>query len=254
MESFLCLFLLLVGTVLANVEKVIFTAPPPSPLQSQEPNFDDLEIERLSPHEPSTRTYITAAFASKEAPDGAESWFYLDGLRPGQRYEQPTTFTLTTHTLSDILDSPPLISSLTTFSTTHLPTLLHNLQSQDPHSSHPLQLPPKLGLSSSSSSSSPQTSALFLQIHAAADYFSLEKGLMQNVPPVQADIILDPFLFNVFPKSLVPTAGYLVIVAVGAWLVAWLVWVGVEGVAERGGWRKGESGRRGGGGGGKKDI
>ncbi|KAK2790231.1 hypothetical protein FQN52_005728 [Onygenales sp. PD_12] len=254
MESFLCLFLLLIGTVLANVEKVIFTAPPPSPLQSQQPDFDDLEIERLSPHEPSTRTYITATFASKEAPDGAESWFYLDGLRPGQRYEQPTTFTLTTHTLSDILDSPPLISSLTTFSTTHLPTLLHNLQSQDPHSSHPLQLPPKLGLSSSSSSSSPQTSALFLQIHAAADYFSLDKGLMQNVPPVQADIILDPFLFNVFPKSLVPTAGYLAIVAGGAWLVAWLVWVGIEGVAEREGWRKGESGRRGGGGGGKKDI
>jgi Kef-type K+ transport system membrane component KefB len=47
---------------------------------------------------------------------------------------------------------------------------------------------------------------------------------MQNVPPVAVDLILDPFLFNVFPRSLVPTAGWIVVVAVlaiflGRWIV-----------------------------------
>lgn len=47
---------------------------------------------------------------------------------------------------------------------------------------------------------------------------------MQNVPPVAVDLILDPFLFNVFPRSLVPTAGWIVLVAIfavvlGRWVV-----------------------------------
>lgn len=38
------------------------------------------------------------------------------------------------------------------------------------------------------------------------------------------DLILDPFLFNVFPRSLVPTAGWIIAVAVlavvlGRWIV-----------------------------------
>lgn len=61
------------------------------------------------------------------------------------------------------------------------------------------------------------TSILFLQILAAADYFTLNKTLMETVPPVLVDVILDPYLMNVFPKSLLPTAGYLVILAVIAW-------------------------------------
>jgi hypothetical protein len=43
---------------------------------------------------------------------------------------------------------------------------------------------------------------------------------MENVPPVLADIILDPFLANVFPKSLVPTACYIAVVACVAIVVA----------------------------------
>ncbi|PGH18832.1 hypothetical protein AJ79_00245 [Helicocarpus griseus UAMH5409] len=250
MKPLLFSLLLLLATALANVEKIIFTAPQPFPLQTHQPIFDDLEIERLSPQTPSTRTYITASFPSEDAPNGFESWFYLDSLKPGQRYEvricylatQPTTFTLTTHTLSDLLDSPSLISSLTTFATTHLPTLLHQIHHE--HHQHdsspehpsknqppPLNLPPKLSHHSPRQpNAQPSTSALFLQVHAAADYFTLDKELMQNVPPVHADIILDPFLFNVFPKSLVPTALYILAIAAGAGVVSWLVWVGVEGV------------------------
>jgi len=43
---------------------------------------------------------------------------------------------------------------------------------------------------------------------------------MRNPPPVLVDIILDPFLFNVLPRSLLPTLGYIVVVAVVAYLAA----------------------------------
>lgn len=62
-------------------------------------------------------------------------------------------------------------------------------------------------------------SVLFLRIWAAADYYTTNTTLMENVPPVMADIILDPFLWNVFPRSLVPTAVYVVIIAVIAYFV-----------------------------------
>lgn len=69
-------------------------------------------------------------------------------------------------------------------------------------------------------------SVLFLRVRAAADYFSLDEGLMRDVPPVAVDVILDPFLWNVFPRSLVPTAGWIVVVGVVAVVVA--RWVAAE--------------------------
>lgn len=65
---------------------------------------------------------------------------------------------------------------------------------------------------------------LFLRVRAAADYFSPDTALMRDVPPVAVDIILDPFLWNVFPRSLVPTAVWVAVVAgvagvVGRWVV-----------------------------------
>lgn len=67
-------------------------------------------------------------------------------------------------------------------------------------------------------------SVLFLRIHAAADYFTLDQGLMENVPRVIADVILDPFLGNVFPKSLVPTACWGLVVGIAAvGITRWLV-------------------------------
>lgn len=65
---------------------------------------------------------------------------------------------------------------------------------------------------------------LFLQIFAAADYFSLNKTLMSDVPPVLVDVILDRYLLNIFPKSLVPTAGYLVVLAVVGWVASGFIW------------------------------
>lgn len=43
---------------------------------------------------------------------------------------------------------------------------------------------------------------------------------MEKVPPVMADVILDPFLGNVFPKSLVPTACWVSVVACVSIIVA----------------------------------
>jgi ethanolamine transporter EutH len=64
------------------------------------------------------------------------------------------------------------------------------------------------------------SSTLFLQIFAAADYYTTNKTLMEQVPPVFVDIILDPYLFNVFPRSLVPTAVYIVLLAIGSWFLS----------------------------------
>lgn len=42
---------------------------------------------------------------------------------------------------------------------------------------------------------------------------------METVQPVKADIILDPFLLNIFPRSLAPTAVYGLPVAVLVYFV-----------------------------------
>lgn len=69
-----------------------------------------------------------------------------------------------------------------------------------------------------------RASVLFLRISAAADYYTLDKNLMEKVPPVLVDIILDPYLLNIFPKSLLPTAGYILVVAAASWFVSAYVW------------------------------
>lgn len=65
-----------------------------------------------------------------------------------------------------------------------------------------------------------QSSILFLRISAAADYFTVNKTLMQDPEPVLVDIILDPFIWNVLPRTLAPTVVYIVFVAVGSWVLA----------------------------------
>lgn len=71
----------------ANVEKTVFVAPPPSPIPGENPGLDDLGLDRLSPFDFVVRTYLNASFPTEDAPQGSESWFYLEDLNPGQRYE-----------------------------------------------------------------------------------------------------------------------------------------------------------------------
>jgi hypothetical protein len=67
-------------------------------------------------------------------------------------------------------------------------------------------------------------SLLFLRVQAAADFFASNKTLMQSPPLVDVDIILDPYLGNVFPSSLVLTAAYIVALAVGSWIASGIIW------------------------------
>ncbi|PYI03777.1 hypothetical protein BO78DRAFT_463053 [Aspergillus sclerotiicarbonarius CBS 121057] len=217
-----CLLVLLLTTfTTANVEKTIFLGPPPITIPTPHPPIDDLGLARLSPSHPIIRTYLNASFPTPSSP-GTESWFFLQNLHPGRRYEvrlcwlatQPTTFTLTTHTLTHTLSDPILFSSLTNYSSSRLtststtPDLDIDINdAEKPFDNGPIS-----------------DSVLFLRVRAAADYFSTDAELMRTVPPVAVDVILDPFLGNVFPRSLVPTACYGVVVAgvailVGKWVV-----------------------------------
>jgi hypothetical protein len=47
---------------------------------------------------------------------------------------------------------------------------------------------------------------------------------MQNPPDVLVDIILDPFIFNIVPQSLVPTGAYILVIALLAFYLSGLVW------------------------------
>lgn len=61
----------------------------------------------------------------------------------------------------------------------------------------------------------------------------MNKTLMKNVPPVYVDIILDPFLFNIFPQSLVPTAIYIIVLAIGSWFLSKLISTWILRIAQK---------------------
>jgi hypothetical protein len=128
--------------------------------------------------------------------------------------KQPTAFSLYTYTLTEAFEKAELLKSLSTYAHVRQ-TELDDYQVQ--------QLAARR-VSSQTIGEASRTSILFLQIFAAAEYFSLNKTLMSEVPPVLADIILDPYLLNVFPKSLAPTAGYLIALAILGWLLSGIIW------------------------------
>ena len=139
-------------------------------------------------------------------------------------FQQPTAFSLHTFTLTEAFERPELLSSLSTFAYARRAEL------------GDLEVQRLLARRSTPStvSATREESLLFLKIYAAADYFSLNKALMETVPPVLADIILDQYLLNVFPKSLLPTAGYLVVLALASWYLSDFISRGLLWVAEVG--------------------
>ena len=118
------------------------------------------------------------------------------------RHQQPTEFWLDVYPIAEVFDTPELIQNLAEYA-----------GKPDRIRSDPLP-----------SSGESRESLLFLHVRAAADFFTTDKGLMSNPPPVNLDIILDPYVFNIFPKSLGPTAAYIVVLAFGAWLISGFVW------------------------------
>ncbi|EXJ93938.1 hypothetical protein A1O1_02331 [Capronia coronata CBS 617.96] len=199
----------------ANVEKVIFVAPAAEPLPT-DASIDNLLLTPLSEQFPIARTHINASFPDKESPKGTETWLLLEGLHPKRRYEvricwmatQPTSFWLYTHTIDHAFSKPGLLTSLSTYAYSRH----ERLGSEDIQQLQLRKTKPGPG--------EPESTFLFLQVYAAADYFTLNQTLMENVPPVAVDIILDPYLLNVFPRSLLPTGLYLLLIACGAWFIS----------------------------------
>ncbi|KAI1965864.1 hypothetical protein LOZ58_000764 [Ophidiomyces ophidiicola] len=209
----------------ANVEKTIFTALPASltrwPSSMSDIQSVDLKnLDILSPSISSIRKRLEAAFPSEQTPLGVQSWFYLANLNPGQRYElricwiatQPTSFNLKVYTVSSVVESHTLSASLKA----HTAVERRHVTAQ------------------STSQVSSDKSSLLLAVDVAADYFTLNQTLMDHVPPVVADIILDPYIFNVFPKSLIPTGIYILFTSAIAWYLSCFVHSRVMGILDDG--------------------
>ncbi|KAK4101067.1 hypothetical protein N658DRAFT_472052 [Parathielavia hyrcaniae] len=212
--TFFCLILTLLSTpAVANTEKTIFLGPEPIPLTLAHSTLSHLRLDTLTPANGTLRTRLGAQFPSTQHPSGTAIWLVLDKLTPNQRYEvrvcwpatQPTEFFLSTFPLSTVQEDAELMASLHAYSASR------RRQSSSPNDTahSPLQ-----GSSSNSSNKAEsEASILLLRILAAADYFTTDTSLMRVVPPVHADIILDPFLMNVLPRSIAGTACYIVVVA-----------------------------------------
>jgi len=213
---------ILVTIASANTEKAIFLAPEKQHTPVEHPTLDDLNLQVLTPAHPSLRTHLHAEFPGSDTKHGLASWFLLDQLREGQRYEvrvcwaatQPTSFRLETFEIPVVFEHPDLITSLAEYSDGQ--TSPETSELNDPSI-----------YASANPDGKKANSILFLQIFAAADYYTTNKTLMENVPPVFVDIILDPFVFNVLPKSLLPTVSYIIILAISSWFLssfisAWL--------------------------------
>lgn len=110
--------------------------------------------------------------------------------------------------LSHVWENSELMVSLAQYAYANLPE--PDFQSKDSNT-------PEKG------NSTPQertASVLLLHVQAAADYFSHDATLMKDPQPVLVDLILDPYLYNVLPASLLPTGGYIILVAIVTWFVA----------------------------------
>ncbi|KAH7321022.1 hypothetical protein B0I35DRAFT_477549 [Stachybotrys elegans] len=206
------LLLLHSSFVLANTEKVIFLGPEPVTIPGASPTLAELRLDVLTPEKPAIRTNLGRVFPTEVDDNalGQSTWLLLDNLTEAQRYElrvcwaaiEPTSFTLDVYDLNTVWETPELVQSLHRFSV-----------SRQPDSS-------LVSESSGSHEAERSSSVQLLRVRAAADYFTDSLELMQNPPPVLVDLILDPYLLNVVPQSLLPTIGCVLVVATVSWLLA----------------------------------
>ncbi|KAL1311098.1 hypothetical protein AAFC00_001305 [Neodothiora populina] len=207
----------------ANTEKVIFTAPRNITLGDARPGLLDLSLDTITPTHLVQQVLLPVAFPTDENPRGPQSWYLLQSLQEGQRYEvrvcwpatSPTEFWLETYSIIHVLETPSLLQDLAAYVEDRQEDLLS--RASDP----------------AVQDSATTQSALLLRVWSAADFYAADQQLMQNPPPVKVDIILDPYLFNIFPQSLLPTAGYIAVLAVGASLISQYIWRILEGVSQR---------------------
>jgi hypothetical protein len=74
-------------TVNANVEKTIFLGPDTVTLPHVGPSLDDLRLHVLSHSQTILPTQLAVQFPSEPVPHGLESWYLLQNLEAGRRYE-----------------------------------------------------------------------------------------------------------------------------------------------------------------------
>lgn len=199
---------LLVVAVTANTEKVIFRAPSyQKSLQLTDSKLLASEYH-LSPSQLKVRRSLQVLPTFHESLYGTEHWYLLRNLTEGQRYEvricwsasQPTDFRL------EVFD--------------HVDTFQGPNPGLDAAKLQPYRYDP----SQPSVVVDRGESVLALRIEAKASFVTNNRTLMQHPPPVNVDIILDPYLANVFPASLVPTAVYIGALTVVAWYLSGYIW------------------------------
>lgn len=86
LEKLLSCLALIVPTI-ANTEKVIFVAPESIHIPDLHPNLDSLGLSTISPSARSLRTTVARKFLDVDGNKGLQSWYTLNDLEPGQRYE-----------------------------------------------------------------------------------------------------------------------------------------------------------------------
>jgi len=202
---------------LANTEKIIFLGPEAVEIPNISPGLGDLSLVTLSPSKPTFRARLPRAFPTPGEDQGLQSWFLLDGLERGQRYEirvcwaatvryalstgfrvisisfplfkwftwylnrrlsrnqQPSQFSIYTHQLQKVFDTPSLISALGIYSEAH-------------KSSEELLGSPTQRSAVAPSLTTKNSSLLFLQMFSAADYYTSNRTLMNYPPPVDIEI------------------------------------------------------------------
>jgi hypothetical protein len=123
-------------------------------------------------------------------------------------------------------------------SSKHYPFLPTQQITNQPHQA---QNPEQSSSSSSSSSKLLQQSAnqdlanhladirksdsfLLLRISAHADFHTTNTTLSRDGLLVLTDIILDPYLLNLLPRTLLPTSIYIILLAALAWPIAGVAW------------------------------
>ncbi|VUC23890.1 unnamed protein product [Clonostachys rosea] len=211
--------LLLIGALTtltsANVEKVIFLGPATVNIPLQKPTLSDLNLHTLTPETTGNtiRTRLARQFL-QEGIDPTVTWLLLDTLTEGQRYElrvcwaalEPTNFALDVFELNTVWETPELIQSLAEYATSRL------YDEED--------LKPRVYRPAQEEAGERKSSVLLVRIHAVADYFTRDQELMRTPPPVLVDLTLDPFLYNILPRSLLPTLGYIACFSIITWFVA----------------------------------
>jgi len=78
----------LIITVNANTEKLIFLGPSAITIPNVHPGLDDLRLDTLSPTgQHILETQLSVKFPTEAEPRGVQSWYLIEGLQEGRRYE-----------------------------------------------------------------------------------------------------------------------------------------------------------------------